>query len=235
MQSGGGGGDRALVDREHGLIVGGIALVGRAFGSDVGRQRRAAELGDRLVERRPVKRERQRDLAVLALVLDLGVEMAEQAHLALIAEPHHVARRQLLRRLHQGLPARAVETFDQRRLDLRLGVAADAAAFQLGRDHLGVVDHELVARLQPLRQVGHARSRSTPPGCTTSIRAESRGLAGRSAMFSAGSSKSKRSVRMITFYARLIPRERRLRRVSKDEVTRCVSWFETRASHAPRP
>src|SRR5206468_12680194 len=40
------------------------------------------------------------------------------------------------------------------------------------------------------------RSCNTPSGCTTSMRAESRGLAGRSAMLVAGSSKSKRSVRM---------------------------------------
>src|SRR5579883_396659 len=39
-------------------------------------------------------------------------------------------------------------------------------------------------------------SRSPPPASTTSRRAESRGLAGRSAMFSGGRSKSKRSVRM---------------------------------------
>jgi hypothetical protein len=42
------------------------------------------EIGDRLVKRRSVKRERQRDLAIVALVLDLGVEMAEQTYPALI-------------------------------------------------------------------------------------------------------------------------------------------------------
>ena len=35
-----------------------------------------------------MKRERQRNLAVVALVLDLGVEMAEQAYPAFIAEPY---------------------------------------------------------------------------------------------------------------------------------------------------
>ena len=61
-----------------------------------------------------------------------------------------------------------------------------------------------VARAMPLWVIGSSQcgrsameaSRSTPSGCTTSIRAESRGLAGRSAMLSGGSSKSKRSVRM---------------------------------------
>ena len=80
----------------------------------------------------PVKRERQRDLAVLALVLDLGIEMAEQAYLAFIAEADDIALRQLFRRLDQRLPARAIEPLDQRRLDLRLGFAADAAARELG-------------------------------------------------------------------------------------------------------
>src|ERR1700686_2725451 len=78
------------------------------------------------------------------------------------------------------------------------------------------------------------RSCKTPSGCTISIRAESRGLAGRSAILPAGSSKSKRSVRMAqTLAAHLIPGERRLHRVSKDEIERSRSWFETRASHAP--
>src|ERR1700730_4420066 len=49
------------------------------------------------------------------------------------------------------------------------------------------------------RQSGRSatrRSRKTPSGCTISSRAESRGLAGRNAMLPAGSSKSKRSVRI---------------------------------------
>src|SRR5262249_36127799 len=43
---------------------------------------------------------------------------------------------------------------DQGRLDLRLGLAADAPAAELRRDHLGVVDDERIAGLEPLRQVG---------------------------------------------------------------------------------
>ena len=124
--------DGAFIRREHGLVVGGVAIVGRALGSDVGRQRRRAEIGDGLIQRRPVKRERQRNLALFALGLDLGVEMAEQADLAFIAEANDVAGRELLRRLDQRLPARTVKPLDQRRLDLGLGLAADAAAFELG-------------------------------------------------------------------------------------------------------
>src|SRR6478672_10056929 len=99
-----------------------------------------------------MERERQRHLAVRSLRLDLGIEMAEQADLALIAETNPVASGELLGGLDQRLPARAVEPFDQRRLNLRLGLAADAAALELGRDHLGVVDDELVARLEPVWQ-----------------------------------------------------------------------------------
>ena len=162
--------DRAFIRREHGLVVGGIAIVGRALGGDVGRQRRRAEIGDGLIQRRSVKRERQRNLALFALGLDLGVEMAEQADLAFIAEANDVAGRELLRRLDQRLPARTIQPLDQRRLDLRLGLAADAAALELGGYHLGVVDDELVARLQPLRQLGDgcgraARRRAAPPAC----------------------------------------------------------------------
>ena len=145
--------DGALIGREHGLVVGGVLVVRRALRGDIGRQRRGAEIGDGLVERRSVKRERQRDLALLAFRFDLGVEMAEQADLAFIAEANDVAGRELFGRLDQRLPARAVQPLDQRRLDLRLGLAADAAAFELGGNHLGVVDDELVAGLQPLRQV----------------------------------------------------------------------------------
>ena len=112
--------------------------------------------------------------------------MAEQADPALVAEANDVARRELLRRLDQRLPARAVEALDQRCLDLRLGLAADAAAPELGRDHLGVVHDKLVAGLEPSGRSATLRSRSTPSGCTTSIRAESRGLAGRSAMLLGG-------------------------------------------------
>src|SRR5881396_2968503 len=81
--------------------------------------------------------------------------MSEKAHLALIAEANHIALRQFFRWLDQRLPARAVETLDQRRLDPRFGVAADAAASKLGRDDLGVVHHQLVTGLKPKRKIGN--------------------------------------------------------------------------------
>src|ERR1700716_913493 len=101
-----------------------------------------------------MKRKRKRNHAVVALVLDLRIEMAEKAHLALIAEANHVALRQFFRRLDQRLPARAIEPLDQRCLDLRFGIAADAASLELGRYHLGIVHHQLVASLKELRKIG---------------------------------------------------------------------------------
>src|SRR5260370_5031017 len=79
--------------------------------------------------------------------------MAEKAHLALMAEANEIARRQFFRRANQGPPARAVEALDQRRLDLRFGVAADAAPRELCGDHFGIVHYQLVTGLNPLRQI----------------------------------------------------------------------------------
>jgi hypothetical protein len=101
--------------------------------------------------------EGQRHLALGTLCLDLGVEMTEQTDLALIAKADAVAACKLLRRLYQRLPARAVEPLDQGRLDLRLGIAPDAAAAELRRDYLGVIDNQRIARLEPFRQVGDDR------------------------------------------------------------------------------
>ena len=101
-----------------------------------------------------MKRKRQRHRALFAFLLDFGIEMAEQTDLAFIAETNDVATGKLLGRLDQRLPARAVEPLDQRRLDFRFGLPADPPAFELRGNHLGIVDDDLVARLQPLRQLG---------------------------------------------------------------------------------
>ena len=133
-----------------------IPRVDGAAAGDIGRQRHVAALGQRLVQHRAVEGERERDLAALAFGFDRGVELAEEAHFALVAEPHHVADREPLGRLHQSLPARAVESFRQRRRDRRLMVAAaDAAAREARRDHLGIVDDHRVARPQQRRQIAH--------------------------------------------------------------------------------
>ena len=84
------------------------------------------------VERGAVKGEGERDLAALPFGLDRGVELIEEAHPALAAEAHDVADREPLARLHQRVPARAVEPFDQRCRDRRFAIAsADAAAVEL--------------------------------------------------------------------------------------------------------
>ncbi len=153
MQACGRGRDGAFGRGEHGLVVGGIAIVGRPLGGDIGRQRRRAEVGDGLVERRPMESERQCDLAGIALVLDRGIEIAEQAHPPLVAEPDDIALLQFLGGLDQRLPARTVQALDQGGVDPRLGLAADATAAELCGDHLGVVDHELVARTQAVGQI----------------------------------------------------------------------------------
>ena len=120
-------------------------------------------------------------------MLDLRIEMAEKAYFSFVAEADDIALREFFCRFDQRLPARAVEPLDQRGLDLRFGVAADAAARELRRDHLGVVDHQLVAGLQAAAEDRQRFDRrNAAPGRTTSIRAESRGLAGRSAMLSGG-------------------------------------------------
>jgi hypothetical protein len=103
-----------------------------------------------------MERERQRHLAALALGFHGGVELAKEAHPALVAEAQHIAGHQPLRRLHESAPARAIEPPMQRRLDRGLGIAAaDAAACQTRRDDPGIVDHQSVARPQEVRQVAH--------------------------------------------------------------------------------
>ena len=102
MQARGRRGDGAVLAREHGLIVGEVALVDGAAAGDIGRQRHVAALRQRLVEHGAMKGEGERHLAALALGLDGGVELVEEAHPALAAETHHVADREALARLHQG-------------------------------------------------------------------------------------------------------------------------------------
>src|SRR5262245_53316413 len=104
--------DRAFIVREQRLVVGTILIIGGAARRDVGRQWHVTPLGDRLVEHGTVERERERDLPALALRLYARVELAEETDLALVAEAHGVADRKPLGRLHERIPARAVEAFD---------------------------------------------------------------------------------------------------------------------------
>ena len=149
-------GDRPLLPREHCLIVSAVLFVGRAAAGDVGRQRHVAAFGKRLVEDRPVKRKGERDLAALSFRLHRGVELVEEAHPALAAEAHDIADGEALPRLHQRVPARAVEPPGQCRRNRRLvRAAADAAAVQARRNDFRVVHHHGVAFAQQRWQVTH--------------------------------------------------------------------------------
>ena len=90
MQAGGRRRHRALLAREHRLVVGAVRLVGAAAAGDIGRQRHVAALGQRLIEHRAMEREGKRHLAALPLGLDRGVELVEEAHPAFAAEAHDV-------------------------------------------------------------------------------------------------------------------------------------------------
>src|SRR5579859_1022951 len=112
--------------RKQGLIVGSVALVRRPARCDIGRQRHVAPLLDRLVEHWTMEREGQRDLAPLPFVLDGGIELAEKAHAALVAETDHVARGELLGAARKRPPARPVNALMQRHLDPSALAAAKA-------------------------------------------------------------------------------------------------------------
>src|SRR5207302_437262 len=115
-----------------------------------------AALLDRLIEHGTMEREGERHLTPLAFFLDRGVELAEEAHPAFGAEPNDVADSQALARLHEGAPARAIETPMQRRLDDRLGIApSDAPPGQSRRNDLAVVDHDCITGPQQPREIAH--------------------------------------------------------------------------------
>ena len=59
-----------------------------------------------------MEREGERHLAALAFVLHGRIELAEEADFAFVAEAHDVAGGEPLRRLDEGVPARAVEPLD---------------------------------------------------------------------------------------------------------------------------
>jgi len=103
-----------------------------------------------------VEGKRQCLLTALALALHRGVELAEEADLAFLAETDDVAGGKFLGRPHEGAPTGPVEPLGQRRLDLRFGVAADAPAGQPRRNHAGVVDHQRIAGIEQIRQIANA-------------------------------------------------------------------------------
>ena len=148
---------------EHGLVVETVALVGRPLAGDVGRQRRLAEPGDRLVQHRAGEGEAQEDVAALPSPLHLGVEPGELAGRALrgLAEADAVADGEPLRRPGEGAPAIRALAPMQGDLDPGRRLAPDPKAGEAGGDHLGVVDDEGVAGAE---QVGEIADRPVGEG-----------------------------------------------------------------------
>src|SRR5262249_49229955 len=99
-------------------------------------------------------RECQGRIAAVGLGLDAGVELAEKTHLALVAEPDHVADRGFPGRLEKRVPVRAVEPPVKRRLHPRLDAFKDSPV-EARRDDLGVVQHDPIAGPQEIRQLAH--------------------------------------------------------------------------------
>jgi hypothetical protein len=84
----------------------------------------------------------------------MSVERSEQAGaLPLMAEADEIARMELLCRPHQRAPARRVEALDERRLDARAQLAAQAPTGKARVDDAGVVDDQRVAGRKKERKV----------------------------------------------------------------------------------
>ena len=169
---------RAVLARKKRLVVRTILLVCRAPRGDVGRQRHLAAFRDGLVEDRAVEGECQRHLATPAFFGDRRVELSEEADFSFLAEPNGVVGHKLPCGLDEGPPVRPVETPVQCRFDPRLGAgAADATAEQPRGDHSGVVDDQLISRLQQVREVsdcavieGRTRPDHQQPRCISRAR-----------------------------------------------------------------
>ena len=106
----------------------------------------------------PENEKRKRHIAPLAFLLDLGIEAHELAGRALgaFAEADAVADMELLGRAREGAPAIGALALVQHDLDAGGRLLAHAKAVEPGRDDLGVVEHQHVARLQQVRQVADA-------------------------------------------------------------------------------
>ena len=202
MQSRGRRRDRAFVEREHGLVVGVVARVGRTPRGDVRRQRHVAPLLDRLVEHRPVERERQRHLAALALALR---PWRRAGRGSTPCPPRRTARCRRARAASPAARRRASATPSRRRCKRRLdGGLASPRPMRRPFSRAGITLVSLTTSASPARsRSGRSRtqrssSSGSAPGRTTSRRAASRGAIGRNAIRSGGRSKSNRSVRINT-------------------------------------
>ncbi len=146
--------DRALFAGIDGLVVGPVALVLAPFGGDIGWQWHLAAFGDGEVQVRPRQVEGKGDLTALALGLHGGVQPAQQAGAILdVTEAHPVTNPEPFARLHEGRPPVGRLALMQRGLDGDHGPVPLAHAVQPRRDHLGVVEHQGVARTQEIGQI----------------------------------------------------------------------------------
>ena len=127
MQAGGRRRHRALAPGVDGLIALGIVRQQVALAGDVGRQRRIAERLDRLVEKRAVQAEGKLHLAGLADHAHGGIERAEQAHAAVVAEADAVAGSEPLGRPRERAPAMLVHPLVQVEGHDRARIPAQAA------------------------------------------------------------------------------------------------------------
>ncbi len=185
MQPGRGGRDGTVFAGIDGLVVGLVLVVLRTLGRDIGRQRNVAGGEDRLVQSRAGEIEVKRDFRLVA-GLDGRIERAEHACLAAVTELDTVAGFQPLGGTCEGLPARAIDAHMERDENAR---PSPPSRVRKPSSCAGITFVSLKTSASP----GWSKSgRSRTPlsdrtgsalALTTSMRALSRGLAGRSAMF----------------------------------------------------
>ena len=99
--------------------------------------------------------EGQLDLACLADLAHGGVERAQQADAAVVAEADAVAGGQALGRPRERPPAARIDALVQVEGDVRAGVAAPPLALQRRADHARVVEHQRIAGSQQFGQIAH--------------------------------------------------------------------------------
>jgi len=195
--------DRAVLPREHRLVIGPVGFVGPALAGDIGRQRHRARAF-----------EQQLDL----LVADKGEDEAAVGKAILgdrrdpRTEVDRFADAQPLGVAHERLPAAQIDTLVQRGADF----GVPAMSLKLRRDHACVVEDEAVAGPQPLRQVAHAGIDDAaaiddqhPRGVARARRAERDALAGQIEVESIDAHGSSRA------FPRLL-RDRRVKFVDAD-------------------
>ncbi len=133
----------------NGLVVGLVAILRAALCFDVGRKRHRAVGLDGFIELGTAELESQRDLAGLALAGDTCAERP------VVAQLQPVEDLQPLGGTGEGAPGAGIDALVQVERHRGAVLAPDARALQFGGENAGVVDHQHVARLQDVQQVGN--------------------------------------------------------------------------------